>query len=323
MEARFENPAKTDVYQRITDQVVAAIEAGAGPVEMPWHRSGVGTTRPINAFSAQPYQGVNIVSLWAVTAVKDFVSGYWATFKQWQCLGAHVRAGEKGSPVVFYKRYVTGQPGNPPGPGEARTRRGEDQETVRWFARTSWVFNAEQVEGWSPPKPAVASPAEVVSQAEAFVERTGATIKHGSESAFYRASDDFIAMPDRESFTGTATSDATQSYYAILFHELTHWSGHKSRLDRHLSNRFGDEAYAMEELIAELGASFLCAECSISNQPRPDHACYIANWLEVFKNDKRAIFTAAHKASEATAFLVALQKSGTEQALSHGRGGDR
>ena len=137
----------------------------------------------------------------------------------------------------------------------------------------------------------------------------------------YSARDDIINMPAREAFTGTATSGATESYYAVLLHELTHWSGHQSRLDRQLSNRFGNKAYAMEELIAELGASFLCAECAITTEPRPDHANYIADWLDVLKKDKRAIFTAARKASEATEFLIALQTPDAKQALTQGEGG--
>ena len=309
-----------DVHQQITDQIIAAIEAGIGPAEMPWHRSGVTTSRPINAFSGQPYHGVNIVSLWAASATKEFLSGHWATFKQWQCLEANVRKGEKGSPIVFYKRYVAGQPDDRGGSTEEGAGPDGSAEAVRRIARSSWVFNAEQVEGWSPPKPTVQSPAEIVVHAEEFVDRTDATIRHGGDRACYRPFDDIIEMPARDVFTGTATSGATESYYAILFHELTHWSGHRSRLDRQLSNRFGEEAYAMEELVAELGASFLCAECAITNHPRPDHAGYIANWLDVLKNDKRAIFTAASKAGEATSFLVALQKMDARSALPHVEG---
>ncbi|MGD8811072.1 MAG: zincin-like metallopeptidase domain-containing protein [Gammaproteobacteria bacterium] len=301
--------------------MVAAVEAGAGPVEMPWHRSGVAMTRPVNAFTAQPYQGVNVLSLWADASLKAFASGHWATFKQWRCLGARVRKGEKGSPIVFYKRYVAGQPGpHTDGSGDSP---GEAQACVRWFARTSWAFNAEQVDGWSPPKPPVRCEAEILAHAEAFVEHTDAVIRHGGEDACYRSREDVIVMPPREAFTGTATSNATESYYAILFHELTHWTGHRNRLARQLSNRFGDAAYAMEELVAELGASFLCAECSIASAPRPDHACYIANWLDVLKNDRRAIFTAAHRARKAAAYLVALQATDTARALSQAKGGVR
>ena len=306
---------RQDVYQRITDQIVAAIEAGSGPVEMPWHRSGVATTRPANALTGQPYQGINILSLWAAAALNEFTSGSWATFKQWHCLGAHVRKGETGSPIVFYKRYIAGQP-DPRACTAAKPASADDATApIRWFARASRVFSAEQVEGWSPPRPPVQSSADTLSEVEGFVGRTGAVIRHGGDSACYRPEADIIVMPARETFTGTATSGATESYYAILFHELTHWSGHRDRLNRTLANRFGDEAYAMEELVAELGASFLCAECTITNQPRPDHACYIANWLGVLKNDTRAIFTAARKASEATAYLIELQIRNGMQAL--------
>jgi antirestriction protein ArdC len=320
MEAKSDNYTKTDVYQKITDQIVAAIEAGAGPVEMPWHRSGVCTTRPANAFTAKPYQGVNIVSLWAATAINDLKSGYWATFKQWQCLGAHVQKGEKGSPIVFYKNYDFGNLSVRNGPQKEDSNTPDESKAVRWFARTSWVFNAEQVEGWSPPKVEVPSSAEILSQAETFIARTRAKLRHGGDSALYSARDDIIEMPAREAFMGTATSGATESYYAVLLHELTHWSGHPSRLDRQLSNRFGNKAYAMEELIAELGASFLCAECAITSEPRPDHANYIADWLDVLKKDKRAIFTAAQKASEATSFLIALQTTDDKQALTQDEG---
>ena len=293
---------KQDVYQQITDQILAAIDAGGGPVEMPWHRSGVMTNRPVNAFTGQTYQGVNIVSLWAAASLNAFNSGHWATFKQWRCLGAHVRKNEKGSPIVFYKPYVAGVSGHEAGGNAAGGRSDTPNLPVRWFARASWAFNAEQVEGWSPPRPAMRSPAEIVSAAEAFVHRTGAVIHHGGDGACYRPALDIIEMPARDAFTGTTTSSATQSYYAVLFHELTHWSGHRSRLDRQLASRFGEAAYAMEELIAELGASFLCADCSIANHPRADHARYIASWLEVLQDDKRAIFTATRKASEAANF---------------------
>ncbi len=302
MSDRQADQPKTDVYEQITDRIVTAIEAGTGPVELPWHRNGIATTRPANAFTAQPYQGVNILSLWASASLRDYMSGYWATFKQWRFLGGQVRKGEKGSPIVFYKRYVAGEQNNAAGDSAD-----ERDAPVRWFARTSWVFNANQVDGWSPPKPPERSEVEVLAHAEEFVARTGAVIRHGGDGACYRSVSDVIEMPGRDQFKGTTTSGATESYYAVLFHELTHWTGHQSRLDRQLGNRFGDAAYAMEELIAELGASFLCADNAIANEPRPDHACYIANWLEVLKNDKRAIFTAARQASDAASYLTSMQ----------------
>jgi antirestriction protein ArdC len=175
------------------------------------------------------------------------------------------------------------------------------------FARASWVFNADQADRWTPPATSERNVVEAIDQAEAFTAATGADVRHGGDGAYYRRSDDHVQMPDRERFTGSATSTPTETYYATLLHELTHWMGHEGRLDRDLSGRFGNEAYAMEELVAGLGAAFLCADLLITNAPRLDHAACIANWLEVLKRDKRAIFTAARKAAQATDYLTSLQ----------------
>lgn len=291
------SPGRRDVFREITDDIIASIEAGADGIEMPWHRE-VGATLPTNVFTGKPYKGVNVVALWVAAERKGYGSGLWATYKQWSLLGAQVRRHERGSTIVFYKethREVT----------EEET--GEKQTQTFLFARSSTVFNAEQVDGWQPPKPPVREPAEVLGEVEAFVAATEADIRHGGDRAYYSRSSDHIQMPERERFTGTKTSSPTEEYYATLLHELTHWTGHKSRLNRDLGRRFGKEAYAMEELVAELGAAFLCSELAITNSPRPDHAAYLAHWLQVFKNDKRAIFTAASRASEAKECLTALQ----------------
>jgi len=174
------------------------------------------------------------------------------------------------------------------------------------FARASWVFNAAQVEGFEavkedlPEEPAF----DPIAKAEAFATATKAIIEEGGELACYVPSQDVIRMPDRRRFTGTQTSSPAEAYYSTLCHELVHWSGAKPRLDRDLANRFGGEAYAMEELIAELGAAFLCGDLGLTQEPRIDHASYIKNWLTVLKNDKKAIFTAASKASQASNFLI-------------------
>jgi antirestriction protein ArdC len=139
-------------------------------------------------------------------------------------------------------------------------------------------------------------------------------VKHGGERAFYRPADDIIQMPERERFLGTETSTPTEAYYGTLLHELTHWTGAKKRCDREFGKRFGDQAYAMEELVAELGAAFLCADLGISVTPRQDHAAYIDNWLSVLKADKKAIFTAASKAAQASDYLAGLQDRGNTEA---------
>jgi antirestriction protein ArdC len=289
--------SRSDVYEAITNRVIAAIEEGAGEWQMPWHRSGV--SRPINAHTKKPYRGVNVVALWAAADAYGYSSGFWATYKQWRELEAQVRRGERASLIVFWKeleREVEDE------------ETGERQRKKTLFARASWVFNADQVDGWAPPATSERNLVEAIDQAEAFTAATGADVRHGGDRAYYRRSDDHVQMPERERFTGSATSTPTETYYATLLHELTHWTGHESRLDRDLAGRFGNEAYAMEELVAELGAAFVCADLSITNAPRPDHAAYIANWLEVLKRDKRAIFTAARKAAQATDFLASLQQ---------------
>jgi antirestriction protein ArdC len=146
-----------------------------------------------------------------------------------------------------------------------------------------------------------------IERAEAFVAATAAQIDHGGTRAFYRPSTDSIQLPPREAFIGSPTRSPAESYYSTLCHELVHWSSAESRCNRQLGKRFGDHAYAMEELVAELGAAFLCADLQITDDPRADHAQYLAHWLSIMKEDKKAIFTAASKASEAAAFLTGLQ----------------
>ena len=288
---------RRDVYQSITDQIIASIEAGAGTFTMPWHRD-TPTTMSTNALTGSTYNGVNVIALWAAAEHRGFTTGYWATYKQWSLLGGQVRKGEKGSVVVFYKQTNI---------EVSDTDSGERENKSVLYARSSRVFNVEQVDGWQAPRHAASDPIKVLVEAERFVMATSADIRIGGDRAYYRPRTDHIQMPDRDRFTGTETIGATESYYATLLHELTHWTGHTTRLDRDLSGRFGREGYAMEELIAELGAAFLCSDLGITNRPRADHAAYIAHWLAVLKKDTRAIFTAASKASEARRFLTGLQ----------------
>lgn len=290
---------KRDVYREVTAHIVAAIERGAPKFEMPWHRAGADLTEPINAKTGKAYRGINTLALWASASAQSFLSGHWATYRQWQALDAQVMKGERASLIVFYKELKR----------DVRDETtGEEKEQRFRMARASWVFNADQVEGWQTPALNEHDPVEAIEEVEAFVAATGATIREGGGQACYVPSADLIRMPERKRFTGTRTSSATEGYYATLLHELTHWTAHAERLKRDLSGRFGSEAYAMEELVAELGAAFLCAELSIINQPREDHAAYVASWLKVLKADSRAIFTAAGKASAATRFLARFRE---------------
>jgi antirestriction protein ArdC len=287
-----------DIHQHITNQIVAAIEAGAGEFRLPWHRAAGSVMRPVNVASKKPYQGVNILTLWAAGDAEGYEAGLWGTYKQWTEAGAQVKKGEKASYIVFYKEITV-----------AGDEDSEDETGTRLFARATPVFAAEQVEGYAVP--ALPEPSatrlEPIEAAEAFVAATGANIVHGGSRACYVPRTDNIHLPPRDVFIGTATSSAAEAYYATQLHELTHWTSAESRCHRQLGKRFGDDAYAMEELIAELGAAFLSADLGITDTPRADHAQYLDNWLRVLKSDKKAIFTAASKASQAAAFLGSLQ----------------
>lgn len=292
METTAPSNERFDVYRTVTNTIIQAIEAGAGEFVMPWHRSGPGLARPSNAITDAPYQGVNVLALWANAMLRGFGSGYWATYDQWRKVGAQVRKAERSSMIVFYKLLA------------ARTDDEENQ--ARLVARAFRVFNADQVDGWSAPASSAANLVEAVEEVERFVHSTKARVVEGGEIACYFPREDLIRIPDRGRFQGSPTSSATEAFYSTLMHELVHWSGASARLNRTLASRFGDAAYAAEELVAEIGAAFLCADLSISNQPRPDHAAYVDSWLEVLSGDKRAIFAAAQKAREAATFLSDL-----------------
>lgn len=291
---------KFDVHQEITNRIIDALET-AGEFQLPWIRNKGGSfARPVNIASKNPYNGVNIVSLWVSAQAHDYPSNLWGTYRQWQDQGCQVRKGEKSSLVVFYKTLQVEQ---------QNELSGELENGERMFARASWVFNAAQVEGFDaleqelPEEPAF----DPVARAEAFAAATKAIIAEGGDKACYVPSQDMIRMPERRRFTGTQTTTPAEAFYSTLCHELVHWSGAKSRLDRDLSGRFGSDSYAVEELIAELGAAFLCGDLGLTPEPRADHACYIKNWLSVLKNDKKAVFTAASKASQAANWLLAQE----------------
>jgi len=300
-----------DIHQHITDQIIAMLDRPLGEFQLPWHVPG-GLTRPVNAATGKAYKGVNILALWAAGELFGYSSGLWATYRQWAALGAQVRKGEKGSLIVKYGRWTPkGDKGPPPPAAEAS---GSADTGERLYARAAFVFNAAQVDGFADP--AETPRADLTTRldhVDRFIAATGAEFREGGTRAFYRhpssrggsqGDGDFIQMPPRNLFTGTATSTPTEAYESTRLHELAHWSGAEHRLNR---ERFGDHRYAVEELVAELSASFLCAELAITNTPRPDHAQYLAHWLTVLKQDSRAIFTAAAAASRACAYLASLQ----------------
>jgi len=291
---------RRDLYREVTEKIVAAMEGGAGQFMMPWHGGIVPPLLPTNAATGKPYRGVNVVTLWAEATIKRYISGHWASYRQWQELGAQVRKGQRGTLIVFYKKLD-------PEPGLLEGE--ENASPPRFVARPWHVFNAEQVDGWQPPIPEIQSRVEIDEQVAAFVAATGAEVRHGAHAACFRRDLDRIDMPSPELFIGTGTSSPTEAYHAVLLHELVHYSGGPGRLEREFGKRFGDRAYAFEELIAELGAAFLCSAFRIVNEPRPDHAKYLSSWLAILDDDKKAVFTAASKAQEAVEYLTALAAS--------------
>lgn len=317
---------RLDVHQAITDKIITAIEAGAGKFEMPWHRPGVAFTIPKNALTGKSYRGSNILSLWIDADTKKFEHQVFATYKQWQELGAQVRGGEKGSLIVKYGEWTpkgdrseadAGSSGTARDHASAETQ--DDEAAKRLFAKAAYVFNIDQVDVPAELRTRLLPPAESrkdlterLAHVDRFVAALGIEIREGGQRAFYRHRDskgdgDFIQMPPRELFTGTATSTPTEAYYSTLLHEEIHGSGAGHRLDRKFGERFGDHAYAFEELVAEIGAAFLCAELEVTNTPRADHAQYIVGWLDVMKGDSKAIFAAASLATRAVEYLMAQQ----------------
>ncbi len=280
---------KTNIFERITNQIVEAIEAGAPEYSMPWHRSGKSLDCPTNAITGRAYRGLNVITLWMDGQAAGFQTGQWATYRQWNEHSAQVRKGERGTPVFFWQQRDNGQ-----------TDQNDDDERRRFgfVAKAFTVFNIDQVDGFMPDALSVLPEDDRIARAEDFVRQVGATIQHGGDHAYYSPGYDSVQMPEFSQFK-TPTG-----YYATLAHELTHWSGAKHRLDRNLSNRFGSADYAMEELIAELGAAFTCARLGIQTEPRRDHAPYVGSWLKALRGDSRAIFTAASKAQEAADYLA-------------------
>jgi antirestriction protein ArdC len=287
----------SDIYTRVTESIVTALEQGVRPWLKPWES---GKT---DSFSGLPrrhcgttYRGINILLLWSASTERGYAQATWMTFRQALEYGAHIRKGEHGVQVVYCDRINRAN----------SNEQGEDIERTIPFLRTYTVFNVEQIDGLPERFAAAAArpsePMQLIDRAEAFFQATGATVRHGGDQAFYASVADLIQLPVPEAFRDP------ESYVAVKAHETIHWTGHARRLDRQFGRqRFGDEGYAREELVAELGAAFLCAMLDITPEPRADHSSYLASWLEVLQGDKRAIFQAASFAQRACDYLVSLQ----------------
>jgi antirestriction protein ArdC len=278
--------AQIDAYQEITDRIVKALESGTSPWVKPWASCGA----PRNAISGREYSGINTILL----GMSPYMSQSWLTFKQAQDVGANVRKGEHGTRIVFFKAFKV----------KDANAEGEGKEKSIPVLRTFTVFNTQQIdnlpEKYHPAKPESLPLFTDNLQAEGLLNK--AHIEHGKAQACFIPSMDIIHLPNKTDFSSHA------HYYATALHELTHWTGAKNRLARDFSGRFGDAAYAFEELCADLGSAFLCAHCQIDGHTLDNHASYIASWIKVLKSDKKAIFTASSQARQAMEYLTGKQE---------------
>ena len=295
-----------DIYARITDKIVADLERGVRPWMQPWKAgNAVGrVTRPLR-HNGLPYSGMNVLLLWSEAMARGFTSPMWMTFRQAQELGGTVRKGEQGATVVFASRFTKTELGTG----------GEEIDRDIPFLKAYSVFNIAQIDGlperyYIREIEPVVEPMRRCERADRFFAATKADIRYGGDKAFYAPGTDHIQMPPLPAFR-----DA-DSFVATLSHEAVHWTAAAHRVNRDLS-RYAKDGHerAREELIAELGSCFLCADLGIvpELEPRPDHAAYLQSWLKVLGDDRRAIFSAAAHAQRAVAYLHGLQGEAAEE----------
>jgi antirestriction protein ArdC len=284
------------VYQQVTARIIQELEQGRVPWVQPWGNGNGAAGLPANADTGKNYSGINILLLWGAVFERGFSLQSWLTYKQAQKLGGTVRKGEKSTSIVYADSFITKE--------ERQTARVEqrDPERIPFLKRYS-IFNIAQCEGLpeelyedAPELPEC----EQIPYAEALIKDTGADFHIGGNRAFYVPSQDFIQVPPQPAFHEQI------NYYRTCFHELGHWTGHKSRLDRDLRHSKGSKPYAHEELVAEMTSAFICASLTI--KPTVRHTDYIASWLAQLKDDDRAIFRAASLASKAADHLLTTRQ---------------
>jgi len=287
---------RANLYRDVTNSIVRELEKGSVPWVKPWKANSAPLGMPRSAASRKFYTGINVLILWDAVLTRGFAAQEWLTFRQALNLGGHVRRGEKGTTICHADKFV-------PKAERERSAESGDAPNVVPFLKRFVVFNIEQCEGLPahimPPRSAPVSDHEKQPDAEALIAATGARFVEGGGEAFYHQGEDFIRLPYRETFL------SQPDYYCTALHELGHWTAHLSRLNRDLQHRFGSSAYAREELIAELTSAFLCAHLGIVPQIR--HAGYLDHWLQILKEDCRAIFHAASQASKASEFILAFR----------------
>ncbi|MCD2323282.1 ssDNA-binding domain-containing protein [Sphingomonas sp. IC-56] len=290
--SRTEN--RTSIYAEVTSQVIAELEQGRLPWAQPWDAAACGCAMPTNAVSGRRYSGINVLILWAAVIEGGYASQGWLTYRQAQAAGGNVRKGERGTTICYADRFTPRD--------EAERARDEDREARQLaFLKRFTVFNIDQCEGLPAsftPEPQVepAGPFDCVPEADALMEASGADLRIGGGEAYYSPSGDYVAVPPQLAFHSKI------NWYRTVLHELGHWTGHRTRLNRDQAGGFGSAAYAREELVAEMASAFTCASLSI--RPTVRHADYIGSWLAVLRDDEKAIFRAASAASKAADFLL-------------------
>ncbi len=296
---RAEKIERRSLYAEVTGRIIAELEEGRLPWVQPWDSAACECTMPQNAGTGRKYSGINVLILWAEVVHRGFASQRWLTYRQAAAAGGNVRRGEKGTIICYADRFTP--------KSEAEASRGEDREARQVaFLKRFTVFNLEQCEGLPDdftPDAAAVDPVLAVAEADALIAASGARFQIGGGEAFYSARHDFVQVPPQAAFPEPI------NWYRTALHELGHWTGHGTRLDRDQKGGFGSEAYAKEELVAEMAAAFTCASLGIA--PTVRHSDYIASWLSVLRGDEKAIFRAASQASKATDFLLAF--AGVEQ----------
>ncbi len=276
--------AKADIYQEVTDSIIAALESGVSPWVCPWDRSGV-SVMPTNHSTGVRYSGINIILLYLAAVEHGYSNNSWLTYKQAQAMEGQVMKGSQSVRCMFFKNVE-----------------GKDKETgemTRYpMAKGFSVFNIDQVEGLNVESTdlTVREMFSPIEAAESLLAASGAEIQEKGQRAFFAPGPDLIVLPERTRFA------RAEDFYATATHELTHWTGHKSRLDRNFTKRFGESSYAFEELVAEIGSAFINAELGLAGDFQ--HSNYINHWLDIMKGDKRAIVTAASHASKAHQFIM-------------------
>ena len=293
--------SRASLYDEVTATIITQLEEGVFPWVRPWSKAKASLGLPRNAVTKRAYSGINVLILWGAVVEGGYPSQDWLTFRQAQAAGGCVRKGERGRTVFYADRFIP--------KGEREQVESSDEARSIPFLKRFTVFNAAQCDGL--PEGLVTQPAplperELHRAAEDLISATGADFRIGGAQAFYSPSGDFVMVPPQPAFHHQI------DYYRTALHELGHWTGHGSRLDRDQTGWFGSAPYAREELVAELASAFLCAALGI--EPTVRHADYLGSWLEVLRADNRAIFRAASQASNAAEFLLQCESAPQEQA---------